>query len=73
MRNYIQYLKNRINESNLGFRIMEIDLFHLMIQVLEEEGYLEAFFDLERERMVFLIWQTAWWKHWDWMRQMREI
>ena len=28
---------------------MEFDLFHLMIEVLEEEGYLDAFFDLEKE------------------------
>ena len=53
VRNHIQYLKNRINESSLGFRIIEIDLFHLMIEVLEEEGYLEAFFDLERENGFF--------------------
>lgn len=53
VRNHIQYLKNRINESSLGFLIIEIDLFHLMIQVLEEEGYLEAFFDLERENGFF--------------------
>ena len=53
VRNHIQYLKNRINESSLGFRIIEIDLFHLMIQVLEGEGYLEAFFDLERENGFF--------------------
>ena len=53
MRNHIQYLKNRINESSLGFQIIELDLFHLMIEVLEEEGYLEAFFDLERENGFF--------------------
>ena len=53
VRNHIQYLKKRINESSLGFQIIELDLFHLMIEVLEEEGYLEAFFDLEREKGFF--------------------
>ncbi len=53
VRNHIQYLKKRINESSLGFQIIELDLFHLMIEVLEEEGYLEAFFDLERENGFF--------------------
>lgn len=53
VRNHIQYLKNRINESSLDFQIIELDLFHLMIEVLEEEGYLEAFFDLERENGFF--------------------
>lgn len=53
VRNHIQYLKKRINESSFGFQIIELDLFHLMIEVLEEEGYLEAFFDLERENGFF--------------------
>ena len=49
VRNHIQYLKERINNSGRGFRIMEFDLFHLMIEVLKEQDYLEAFFDLEKE------------------------
>jgi len=53
VRNHIQYLKDKINGSNKGFRIIEFDLFHLMIEVLEEEGYLEAFFDLEKENGFF--------------------
>ena len=53
VRNHIQYLKDKINGINKGFRIIEFDLFHLMIEVLEEEGYLEAFFDLEKENGFF--------------------
>jgi hypothetical protein len=53
VRNYIEYLKDRINGGNKDFRIVEFDLFHLMIEVLEEEGYLEAFFDLEKENGFF--------------------
>ena len=45
VRNHIAYLKERINNGNKDFKIIEIDLYHLMIQILEEEGYLEAFFD----------------------------
>ena len=45
VRNHITYLKDRINNGNKDFKIIEFDLFHTMIQVLEEEGYLEAFFD----------------------------
>lgn len=51
VRNHIAYLKERINNGNKDFKIIEIDLYHLMIQILEEEGYLEAFFDLEKERL----------------------
>ena len=53
VRNHIRYLKDKINGNNKGFRIIEFDLFHLMIEVLEEEGYLEAFFDLEKENGFF--------------------
>ena len=53
VRNHIDYLKDRINNGNKGFKIIEFDLFKLMIQILEEEGYLEAFFDLENENGFF--------------------
>ena len=53
VRNHIQYLKDRINNGNKDFNIMEFYLFHLMIEVLEEEGYLDAFFDLEKENGFF--------------------
>ena len=53
VRNHIAYLKDRINNGNKDFKIIEFDLFHTMIQVLEEEGYLEAFFDLEKENGFF--------------------
>jgi len=53
VQSHIAYLKDRINNGNKGFKILEFDLFHTMIQVLEEEGYLEAFFDLEKENGFF--------------------
>lgn len=53
VRNYIEYLKDRINNSARDFKIVEFDLFHLLIEVLEEEGYLEAFFDLEKDNGFF--------------------
>ena len=53
VRNHISYVKERINNGNKGFKIIEFDLFHLMIQVLQEEGYLEAFHELEKENGFF--------------------
>ena len=53
VRNHIAYLKDRINNGNKDFRIVEFDLFHLMVEILQEEGYLEAFFDLEKENGFF--------------------
>ena len=37
VRNHIAYLKDRINNGNKDFKIIEFDLFHTMIQVLEED------------------------------------
>ena len=53
VREYIKYLKDRINNGNKDFKIIEVDLFHLMIQILQEEDYLDAFFDLEKENGFF--------------------
>lgn len=53
VRNHIEYLKNKVNQSNKGFQIIEVDLFHVMCEILEEEGYLEAFFDIEKENGFF--------------------
>lgn len=53
VRNHIQYLKDKINNSNKRFKVIEFDLFHLMIEVLQEEGYLEAFFELEKDNGFF--------------------
>ena len=55
VRNHIAYLKDRINNGNKDFRIVEFDLFHLMVEILQEEGYLEAFFDLEKENGFFVF------------------
>ena len=49
VRNHIAYLKEKINNSGKGFKIVEFDLFHLMIEVLTEQGYLEDFFELEKD------------------------
>ena len=53
VRNHIAYLKDRINNGNKDFKIVEFDLFHLMIEILQEEGYLEAFFDFKKENGFF--------------------
>lgn len=53
VRNHIQYLKEKINNSNRGFYIIEVDLFHLMCEILEEEGYLEAFYEIEEDNGFF--------------------
>lgn len=49
IRDYITYLKNKVNSSNKGFKIIEFDLYKLMIESLKEEGYLENCFEIEAE------------------------
>lgn len=49
VRNHLKYLKDKINNGNKGFRIVEFDLFHVMTEILTEQGYLEDFFELEKE------------------------
>ncbi len=49
VRSHIKYLKDKINGSNKGFKIIEFDLFHVMTEILTEQGYLEDFFELEKE------------------------
>ena len=58
VRNHIQYLKKRINESSLGFQIIELDLFHLMIEVLRRKVIWKHSL-IWKERMDFLRWQTV--------------
>ena len=52
-RDFFDNYEKGINNANKDFKIIEFDLFHTMIQVLEEEGYLEAFFDLEKDNGFF--------------------
>lgn len=49
VRNHLKYLKDKINNGNKGFHIIEFDLFHVMIEILTEQEYLEDFFELEKE------------------------
>ena len=53
VRNHIAYLKDRINNGNKDFRIVEFDLFHLMVEILQEEGYLEELIKKEKENGFF--------------------
>ena len=49
VRNHIRFLTNKFGGSSSGTKIVEFDLFELMIHILEQEGYLETCFELEKE------------------------
>ena len=48
VREHVKSLKEKINSSNDGIKIKEIDLFDILINCLRDKGYLEKSLDLEK-------------------------
>lgn len=46
---YLSQFIRRINAQNLGFSIVEYDLYELILEYLESKNYLNMCFDLEQE------------------------
>ena len=50
VREEIRRLKDKINSNpNFGFKIIEFDLYEILIKLLEEEDFLDDIFELEDE------------------------
>lgn len=48
VRKHVKYLKNKINNNpNLPVKIVEFDLYNLIIGILKEKGFLDKAFELE--------------------------
>lgn len=52
VRNHLEYLINKINNLNLEFKIVEFDLYDIIISILKERGYLEKCFDFEKSKGI---------------------
>lgn len=52
VRNHIDYLKNKINKASLTFKIVEFDLYEIIIGILKERGYLEKCFEFEKSKGI---------------------
>lgn len=50
VRSHIAYLKEKINKSNRGMKIVEFDLYNIVMDVLKERGYLEKCFEFEKTK-----------------------
>ena len=50
VREHIEFLKQKINNESRDINIREFDLYGIMIEILENKGYLEKIFDMEREK-----------------------
>lgn len=51
VRQHNQYLKNKINNNpNSSFKIIEFDLYNIIIEILENKGYLKKSFQFEETK-----------------------
>jgi hypothetical protein len=50
VRSYIAYLKEKFNKSPAGPKIVEFDLYNIVIAILKERGYLEKCFAFEKTK-----------------------
>lgn len=50
VREYIEDLKGKINKKNSDIYIREFDLYEMMIKIIEDKGYLEKLFKMEKEK-----------------------
>jgi len=52
VREYVAYLKDKINRSNMGIKIVEFDLYDIVIDMLKERNYLEKCFEFEKTKGI---------------------
>src|SRR5690554_4551848 len=50
VREYILFLKKKVNNDSTPFNIREFDLYDIMIEILETKGYLEKAFEMEQKK-----------------------
>lgn len=50
VRSHIAYLKEKINKANIGLKVVEFDLYNIVINALKERGYLEKCFEFEKTK-----------------------
>lgn len=59
VRNHVAYLKEKINKTKHSFKIIEFDLYNLMIQLLMEEGYFEDCLELEKSDGAYELFEAT--------------
>lgn len=52
VREYVAYLKDKINRSDMGVKIVEFDLYDIVIDMLKERNYLEKCFEFEKTKGI---------------------
>lgn len=50
VRDYIRFIKEKINSGSLGFKIKEFDLYEVMLEILNSKGYLNKNIEMEKAK-----------------------
>lgn len=50
VRKEVKHLKEKINNSNMGLKIMEFDLYEIILDILKSKEYLEKTFEFEKKK-----------------------
>jgi hypothetical protein len=50
VRDYIRFIKEKINSGSLGFKIKEFDLYEVMLEILNSKGYLSKNIEMEKTK-----------------------
>jgi len=50
VREHIKFLKHKVNNEDSEVEIKEFDLYEIILEVLENKGYLKKVFELEKQR-----------------------
>lgn len=50
VREHIKFLKHKVNNEDSEMEIKEFDLYEIILEVLENKGYLKKVFELEKQR-----------------------
>ena len=50
VREHIAFLKQKVNQESQEIRINDFDLYEIILEILEEKGYLEKVFKMEKEK-----------------------
>lgn len=59
VRNHVSYMKERINNDQSSQRIIEFDLYEIIIEILESKGYLQKNFDMEEKKGSLFVLKTT--------------
>lgn len=50
VREHIKFLKQKINNEDSEIQIKEFDLYEIILEILEEKGYLNKVFEMEKQK-----------------------